>query len=191
MKFIRKVWNSLSLCFNDYMESYDMDHAEKTEHLDRDPWTHTCYSLTELKCLNSFPFCSFFYCSNPRLDIKWSRLHRPYRHYGHRSHRLRNLNHMNVNMNMNNLRLLNDNAPLTPADHFQYQASTDQYDLNVVSMSNNNSNNNNSRNHRKRHAQYRMKRDLNSSNINSSDGKSSGHQTISSTQRKQLVARIK
>lgn len=82
-----------------------------------------------------------FNCSNPRLDIKWSRMHRPHRHYGHRSHRLRNLNHLD------NLKLLNE-SPLIAAD-YQYQASTDQSDLNLVAMSNN-------RNHRKRHAQQRI-----------------------------------
>lgn len=110
--------------------------------------------------------CNSRCCSNPRLDIKWSRLFRPYRHYGHRSHRLRNLNHLS------NLRLLSESS-LTPAD-YQYQASTDQYDLNVVSMSNN-------RNHQKRHAQYRMKRDL----------KNSKRSLLKNSTKRKLVARIK
>lgn len=46
---------------------------------------------------------------------------------------------------LENVRLLND-APLTPAD-YQYQASADQSDLNLVSTNN--------RNHRKRHAQQK------------------------------------
>lgn len=68
-------------------------------------------------------------------------MHRSHRHYGHR-HYLRNLNHLE------NLRLLNE-PPLMAAD-YQYQASTDQSDLNLVSMSVNN------RNHRKRHAQHHL-----------------------------------
>lgn len=122
------------------------------------------------RCFSSSNF------SNPRLDIKWSRLLRPYRHYGHRAHRLRNMNHLN------NLRLLND-SPLTPAD-YQYQASTDQYDLNVVSMSNN-------RNHRKRHAQYRMKRDLNTTTNNNKNTKKRGYYKNTSSTKRKLVARIK
>lgn len=67
-------------------------------------------------------------------------MHRAHRHYGHRSHRLRNMNHLD------NLRLLNE-SPLIAAD-YQYQASTDQSDLNLVAISNNH-------NHRKRHAQQK------------------------------------
>lgn len=47
---------------------------------------------------------------------------------------------------LENVRLLNE-SPLMPAD-YQYQASADQSDLNLVST-------NTSRNHRKRHAQQK------------------------------------
>lgn len=101
------------------------------------------------------------FTSNPRLDIKWSRL-RPHRH---RSHHMRNMNHLE------NLSLLND-SPLMAAD-YQYQASTDQSQLNFLSTSTNN------RNHRKRYAQghtsdignhfneqHRMRRSLNNNKQN-------------------------
>lgn len=81
--------------------------------------------------------------SNPRLDIRWSRTHAPVHAHNHRGHRAR----MN---RLENVRLLNE-SPLLPAD-YQYQASADQSDLNLVSTS---SRSENSRNHRKRHAQQK------------------------------------
>ncbi|XP_055312140.1 protein anachronism isoform X2 [Sitodiplosis mosellana] len=80
---------------------------------------------------------------NPRLDIRWSRIHAQSHSHNHRGHRAR----MN---RLENVRLLNE-SPLMPAD-YQYQASADQSDLNLVSTS---SRNENSRNHRKRHAQQK------------------------------------
>lgn len=82
--------------------------------------------------------CTFSFHSNPRLDIRWSRLHAPIHGHSHRGHHAR-MNHME------NVRLLNQ-SPLIPAD-YQYQASSDQTDLNLVSTNN--------RNHRKRHAQQK------------------------------------
>lgn len=84
----------------------------------------------------------FLNCSYPRLDIKYSRVHRPHNHHHHhyyrRIHRHRNYNHFE------NVRLLKE-TPMMPAN-YQYQA--DQGNFNYVTEET-------TRNHRKRHIQHK------------------------------------
>lgn len=55
---------------------------------------------------------TFTFFSNPRLDIKWSHIHRLHHHLSHRNHRHQNVNHVE------NIKIIKD-SPLLPAD-YQY-----------------------------------------------------------------------
>lgn len=94
----------------------------------------------------------FLWCSYPRLDITWSRLHRSHQHYYRRLHRHRN--------RLENFRLLKD-SPLMPADYqdYQYRAAADGAVAVAATPNFVSEETTHQRNHRKRHVQHKQYHD--------------------------------